>query len=146
MVSVQEWDSSLGLSTCINIAGFKACHTVRVTSQESRRRAWYFVRRPPVSSCCPSISNIPCTCVGWKPQGLTLLWPLQLAQLWLLWLRQPGHPGATGSNSLERCSWPQNWPYFLGENSQCYSALRSIEGLLSSGIPRAGALVRDVLI
>ena len=59
---------------------------------------------------------------------------------------EPGHLGATGSNSLERCSWPQNWPYFLGENSQCYSALRSIEGLLRSGIPRAGVLVRDVLI
>ena len=48
----------------------------------------------------------------------------------------------------EICHWSWNWPYFLGENSQGNSLFfwGRVKVLLRSGIPRAGALIRAVLI
>ena len=106
MASVQEWDNSSGLSIGISVVELRVWHTLRVTLGELRRRAWYFVRWPPVSHWWPLISNTPCTYCG---VNTSRCWPmvsfvasLTSKTMAAMALRQPGHPEATVSHCLER--------------------------------------------
>ena len=65
-------------------------------------------------------------------------------------LRQPGHPEATESNCFERYVTGHGIGPTFGVRAPraipCFSEVNTVKSLLRSGIPRAGALVRMVLI